>query len=502
MDITKINWDFETDVVVVGFGAAGAAAAINAFDFGAETIILEKMKNPGGASILAGGALKAVHDVSKAVDYLSATQGGRVPAAMIRTFAQGLYELPDYLNELAKVNGATVSVRPSNASAGLYPFPGADTFFTTFIQEIPGFNGYDWSHTGGNLNGQRLIKLLVDNVEQRGISVFYDSPVNGLILDHAGAVVGVEATREGRQLFIRARRGVILASGGFEFNEKLKQEYFEAIPVYSMGNPGNTGDGILMAQKAGAALWHMWHFHGSYGFKFSDFEPAIRIAPGGARNDQRKVAWILVDKLGRRFMNEYHPAPQDTMHRPLEYFDPDLPGYPRIPALMIFDEDGRKLGRIANPLTAYEKHNYNWSFDNSAEVERGWIKQYDSLTDLAGAFQLDPGKLTNTINRWNEQVELGNDEDFGRPAGTIVPIKKPPFYAVQVWPVCTNTQGGPEHDVKQRVVDPYGNPLPNLYAVGELGSFFGHLYLLGGNLSECIISGRIAGKEAASLKST
>jgi len=497
LDIKKLNWEIEKDVVVVGFGAAGAVAAINAHDHGATTIVLEKMKHPGGSSILAGGAMKAVHDVAKAIAYLTVTQGGRVAEKLINTFAQGLYELPDYLKELAKVNNATVSVRPPNVSAGVYPFPGADTFFTAFIQEIPGFKGYEWSNTGGNLNGQRLIKLLVDNIEARGIPVFYNTPVSSLITDAEGAVAGVKAVLNGKETLIKARKGVILATGGFEFNEKLKREYFEAIPVYSMGNPGNTGDGILMAQKAGAALWHMWHFHGSYGFKFPDFEPAIRIAPGGARNDERKIVWILVDQFGKRFMNEYHPAPQDTMHRPLEYFDPDLPGYPRIPAIMIFDEDGRKIGRIANPLTAYEKHNYNWSFDNSAEVERGWIKKYDSIEALAEGFNLDANKLRATIERWNQQVENGNDEDFGRPPGTIVPIKNPPFYAVHVWPICTNTQGGPEHDEKQRVLDPYGNPIPRLYAVGELGSFFGHLYLLGGNLSECVISGRIAGKEAA-----
>ena len=501
MDINKISWEISTDVVVVGFGAAGAVAAINAYDHGAETIVLEKMKNPGGSSILAGGAMKAVHDIEKAVAYLTVTQGGRVAEKLINTFAQGLSELPDYIKELAKVNGATVSVRPTNVSAGLYPFPGSDTFFTTFVQEIPGFKGYEWSNTGGNLNGQRLIKLLVDNIEHRGIPVYYNTAVKSLIVDNDGTVAGVEAVLDEKQVFIKAQKGVILASGGFEFNEKLKQEYFEAIPVYSMGNPGNTGDGILMAQKAGAALWHMWHFHGSYGFKFPDFEPAIRIAPGGARNDQRKIAWILVDKLGKRFMNEYHPAPQDTMHRPLEYFDPDIPDYPRIPAIMIFDEDGRNIGRIANPLTAYEKHNYTWSFDNGAEVERGWIKKYDSIEALAEDFNLEAAKLLQTIEHWNEQVDSGKDEDFGRPAGTIVPIRKPPFYAVHVWPICTNTQGCPEHDEKQRVLDPYGNPIPKLYAVGELGSFFGHLYLLGGNLSECVISGRIAGKEAAGEKS-
>lgn len=497
MAFDETNRIIDTDVVVVGFGAAGAVAAINAHDHGAGVVILEKMKNPGGSSILAGGAMKAAHDVDKAVEYLTHTQGGRVSEKLIETFAQGLYELPAYIKELAEAIGAEIAVRPPNVGAGLYPFPGAETFYTAYVQSIPDFQGYEWSNTGGNLNGQRLIRLLIEHIEKRQIPVHYNAPAKSLIMDDQGRVIGVRADIDGKPVQIKAKKGVILASGGFEFNEKLKKEYFTATPVYSMGNPGNTGDGILMAQKAGAALWHMWHFHGSYGFKFPDFEPAIRIAPGGARNDNRKVAWILVDKQGKRFMNEYHPAPQDTMHRPLEFYDPDLPGYPRIPATMIFDEAGRKLGRIANPLTAYEAHQYNWSFDNSAEVERGWIQKYDTLEELAAGIKVDPDILSKTIGRWNEGVESGSDVAFGRPPGTIVPIKNPPYYAVRVWPILTNTQGGPEHDEKQRVLDPYGNPIPHLYAVGELGSFFGHLYLLGGNLSECVISGRIAGKEAA-----
>ncbi len=497
MSYKDIKWSRETDVVVVGIGAAGAISAINASDSGAQVLVLEKMSNPGGSSILAGGAMKAVNDLDKAISYLTNTQGGRVEEKLISTFAQGMFELPEYIKKLAETNGATVSVRPPNAAPGVYPFPGADTFFTVFIQEIPGFKRYEFSKTGSNLNGQRLIKLLMDNIEKREIPVLFNSPVQSLVVNDEGVVAGVEALIDGKKSYIKAKKAVVLASGGFEFNEKLKKEYFEAIPVYSMGNPGNTGDGVLMAQKAGAALWHMWHFHGSYGFKFPDYEPAIRIAPGGARNDDRKVAWILVDKLGKRFMNEYHPAPQDTMHRPLEYFDPDIPGYPRIPALMIFDEDGRKIGRIGNPLTAYEAHKYEWSPDNSAEVERGWIKKYDTLEELAASYKLDPETLQETVDRWNKNVEDGKDADFGRPSGTSVSIKKAPFYAVEVWPICTNTQGGPEHDEKQRVLDPYGNPVPHLYSVGELGSFFGHLYLLGGNLSECVVSGRIAGKHAA-----
>lgn len=495
----NFDWALEADVVVVGGGGAGLVAAINAHDQGATVLILEKMPNVGGITILAGGGIKAASDVGKAIQYLTESQGGRVGDKLVAAFAEGLVALPDYVRELARVNGAEISIR-NESHAGVYPFPGADSFYSISISAIPGFNGYDWAYTGKNLNGQRFFKILLDNVERREIPVHTNAPVSSLITDGHGEIIGVWADFSGERRAVKARKAVILASGGFEFNEKLKREYFEATPVYAMGNPGNTGDGILMAQKVGAALWHMWHYHGSYGFKFDDYDTAFRIAPGGARNPDRPISWIIVDKQGKRFMNELHPAVQDTAARPLGYYDPDIPGFPRIPAYLIFDEAGRKLGRIASPLTVHPEHRYVWSEDNLAEVERGWIRRFATVEDLAAAQGWDPLVVSATLARWNEIATSGSDPDFRRPAGTIVPIATPPYYVVPVWPLLTNTQGGPEHDEQQRVLDPYGIPIPRLYAVGELGSFFGHLYLLGGNLSEVVISGRVAGAAAAALE--
>ena len=81
----------------------------------------------------------------------------------------------------------------------------------------------------------------------------------------------------------------------------------------------------------------------------------------------------------------------------------------------------------------------------------------------------------------------------------MMKIQRPPFFADEVWPVVSNTQGGPVHDPKQRIIDVEDQPIPRLYAAGELGSSFGHLYLAGGNIAECVVTGRIAGREAASL---
>jgi succinate dehydrogenase/fumarate reductase flavoprotein subunit len=428
MSAQTIKWNLITDVVVVGAGGAGLMSAINARDHGARVLVLEKMKTVGGITILAGGGIKAVKSAEAAVQYLTKTQGGRVGDALIKTFAQGLFELPAYLDELAKVNGAVISAR-SQSHEGIYPFLGADSIYSLAVTDIPGFTGYDWTYTGKNLDGQRFFKILLDNAERRDIPIRTNSPVRSLITED-GEIVGVWADLDGERTAIRALKGVILASGGFEFNEKLKREYFEAMPVYAMGNPGNTGDGLLMVQKVGAALWHMWHFHGSYGFKFEDYDTAFRIAPSGARNPNRLISWILVDKSGKRFMNELHPACQDTAARPLGQYDPDIVDFPRIPAYMIFDEAGRKLGRVANPLTSHPEHRYVWSEDNSAEVARGWIKKYDSISQIAQDRGWDPKVIAATIGRWNEIVAAKHDDDHRRPPGTLFPVSSPPYYVV------------------------------------------------------------------------
>jgi predicted oxidoreductase len=93
----------------------------------------------------------------------------------------------------------------------------------------------------------------------------------------------------------------------------------------------------------------------------------------------------------------------------------------------------------------------------------------------------------------------GGDADFSRPAGSMTPIIQPPFYGAPVWATLSNTQGGPVHDAQSRIIDVYGAPIPRLYAAGELGSAFGHLYLSGGNIAECFVTGRIAGNNAAAL---
>ena len=143
------------------------------------------------------------------------------------------------------------------------------------------------------------------------------------------------------------------------------------------------------------------------------------------------------------------------------------------------------------------------SDDNLKEVDNGILARADTLAELAQKLGLDAQAVAASVARWNEQCargthgEHGEDSDFGRPPASMIPIVKPPFYGASVWATLSNTQGGPVHDAQSRIIDAYGQPIPRLYAAGENGSAFGHLYLSGGNIAECFVTGRIAGKHVA-----
>ncbi|MBT4700715.1 MAG: FAD-binding protein, partial [Rhodospirillaceae bacterium] len=191
---------------------------------------------------------------------------------------------------------------------------------------------------------------------------------------------------------------------------------------------------------------------------------------------------------------------QDTGHRDMDIFDTSSQTFKRIPSFVIVDEEGRKMYPLGQAV--FNDRNtpeYVWSDDNLQEIDNGILSKADTMAELSDIVGVKESVLQATLDRWNGFCDAGEDGDYDRPPGTMVPINKPPYYVGQVWPVVSNTQGGPRHDSKQSIVNPYGEPIPRLYEAGELGSIWGYLYLVGGNLAECFISGRIAGREAANL---
>ncbi len=508
------------DVVVAGFGLAGGIAAITAADAGAKVLLIEKSEVPGGLSICSYGAVRSARDPEGAFAYLKATNGGRTPDDVLRVLAEGMCGLEAYVLELAKINNAVISTSVSEAAAGgddpekrrvgaNYPLPGNEAFYHTTVVDVPGFDvkkHYPWAN--GAPGGPKLFKIVHDHLVKRGVEIRLATPALRLVADPATREVrGLKIGVNGAERTIGTRRAVILASGGFEGNTEMKAQFLEGNPVLNAAARTNAGDGIRIAQDLGAALWHMWHIHGAYGFRHSDpaYPYAIRLKrfpdwfPGEQHRARVKMAWILLDQDGRRFMSEYQPYTQDTGVRQMQQYDPVKQRFPRNPAVMICDEAGRRMYPLGKATSNDKGVRYDWSDDNMREVELGILKRADTLEGLAIQLGLEPETVRASVNRWNEQCKNARDEDFGRPGGTMTSISQPPYYGAPVWATLSNTQGGPVHDAQSRILDVHGQAIPRLYAAGELGSSFGHLYLSGGNIAECFVTGRIAGQGAAAL---
>ena len=503
------RFDQTYDVIVVGFGFAGAVAAIEAHDAGARVLLIEKMPDPGGISICAGGGLRYGTDKEAAYEYVKATNAGKTPDDVIRAFADGMVELKDHLESLAHPVGATVEVIHRSAN---YPFPGFDSLSFVQIEQVPGLDidaEYPHVHGTRNSRGTHLFKVLHENIKRRGIEVRLGTPALRLITDRNGETRGLWTGGAAGARAIAARQGVILACGGFEAGTELQEQYWQFGEVRSVAFRGNTGDAIKLGQDLGANLWHLWHFHGSYGFHHTDpaFPLGIRVKrlpdwTPGVNEPKVPMTWILVDKQGRRFMNEYEPYFQDTGHRALERMDTTTQTPANRPAFLIVDELGRQRYPLASVV--YNDRDlppYTWSADNLKEVENGILEVAQSVEELAAILGAEPAQLQASLDRWNAACEGGRDDDFGRPAGSMEPIRQAPFYVGKVWPVVSNTQGGIAHDAHQRVLNGYGEPIERLYVAGEAGSLWGHLYLVGGNLAECFISGRIASDRVTGLPS-
>jgi succinate dehydrogenase/fumarate reductase flavoprotein subunit len=488
------------DVIVVGFGYAGGVAAIEAHDAGARVLLIEKRNEPGGISVCSAGGVRYTTDAAAALAYLEATNAETTPRVVLETLAHGMTEVPAYVAALGRTCGATVSARPAS---GNYPFPGHDSFGFVDVDDVPGFDmAREFPAVRGSPAGARLFKVVLDNVRSRRIETRTGCAAETLILEQR-RVVGVRAG--GKEL----RGAVVLATGGFEGAGDIQRQFWPMQGVLSAAVRSNTGDGLRMAQAAGAALWHMWHYHGSYGFRHPDpaYPFGVRLkrlpdwTPGHALRDDVTMSWILVDRCGNRFMNEYEPYMQDTGHRAMEPMDFAAQRPARLPAVLIVDSAGRDLYPLSAPTWNDADVAARFGSVTPRAMDDAILARFDTLAELARAFALDPDTLAATVTAWNSLVTSQAPDPLGRPAQGRAPIATAPFFAAQVWPIVSNTQGGPAHDERQRVLDAFGQPIAGLFEAGEVGSVFGHIYMSGGNLAECFVGGRIAGRQAAAVAS-
>ena len=311
-------------------------------------------------------------------------------------------------------------------------------------------------------SGQALVARLRLAAAENDVSLWLSTPLVSLITD-GGEVVGAEIERDGKPLRVRASRGVVIATGGFDHDPELRRRYHPEVEhTWSFGSPDNTGDGHRIGQAVGAAVDLMDDAWWMPGFKLKgSYFPALseRGAPGQ----------FVVNKAGRRFVNEASPY-TDFGHAQLEGH---RTGVSHIPAYQIIDSTAYKRNFIAGKPP--------WKDLPAAWVESGFVHKADTLDELAAEIGVPADALRETQARFNELARRGVDEDFGRgtspydhyygdpsyPNPNLAPVETPPFYAFELIPGDLGTKGGLLTNENGQVLRPDGSVIDGLYATGN-----------------------------------
>ena len=452
---------YETDVVVIGGGGAGLAAAVTAHQNGANVIVIEKMPRLGGNTILSGGAFNAVdpgrqeaQGIEDSIDkhFQQTFDGGDQVAnpELVRVLVENAYPAIEWLESLGmKFNDEVFTVL-----GGLWPrahkpsTPLGTGFIDTYSNYI---NAHD------------------------GIEVMLDTEALELIVE-GGRVTGVIAKHFNDDVTLKASKGVVMASGGFGVNSEMRDRFNEDWPsltnLKSTNHPGATGDGLIMAEAIGASLIGMNN---------------IQLLPLGDPNtgslsgniEQGVENRIFVNKEGNRFVDE--GARRDVMTLALmEQTDSYL--------YVVLDSTN-----YPDPET--QKNNFNETINEL--IDQGRAFKGDTLEELAAAINVDPANLVKAVASFNEAVEKGGPDEFGR---TLFDrkIEKAPFYAGPRVPTVHHTMGGIEINTLAQVLDTDGNVIPGFYAAGEVTGGIHGANRLGGNaLADITVFGRIAGENVA-----
>jgi succinate dehydrogenase/fumarate reductase flavoprotein subunit len=475
--------EMTTDIVVLGYGGAGATAAIEAHDAGASVIILEKMDAGGGTTQESSGNIRVIADHAKAANHYCQLTLGTTPLRVMEVFVRGISEIPAWIERL----GGAIHETPPDPIKYFFPYIAPTTSYPNFpgAEGIGGRFAVKSQYDEGG--GAALWRVLERSVRSRNIKVIFNARANKLIkID--GQIVGVQASTRDGDLIVHTKKAVVLATGGFSYNPEMQRQFI-GMELAAFSPPGrNTGDGVRMAQDVGADLWHMTAAVCGFGYKVPGYDAAFcagLLSPG----------FFIVDQKARRFMDEAHVEFHSGLLSTQVLDSVEGRRY-RTPSYLIFDEKTRQSGPIASRV----KHSYNqrfkWSDDNSEEIKKEWIKSGKTLEELAQHLNLPPDNLAAARSKFDEAC-VRSDKEFGRAQALMRPLDTGPYYGIEIWPSLSNTQGGPRRNEKARVVDVFGNEISRLYSAGELGSIWGALYPGAGNVSECIVFGRIAGRGAA-----
>lgn len=459
--MSKETKTMQTQLLIVGGGLAGFAAALEAAEAGAEVLLLEKMAETGGSSAMSGGCL------AFAGTDLQAAQGVQDSAAQLE---RDLLDVGQHENDPALVRRYTEHQLDTYEWLKRQGVGFSPVIETSSGQSVPRVHTVDPADTVRTLQARCLATGLVTVLTRtRALRLLRDTEL--------APVHGVQAEGPQGEFNVRASAGVLLACGGFgrdpELVHRFAPQYDNAVFV---GGEGNVGDGLKMAWKLGADLRDMAYIKGTYGKHPVDtlnHHSCLAVYKGA----------IAVNEEGRRFVDEsisYKLLGDAVMAQPLHT------------SYQIFDqpifESGDDRVRI---------------LDFGRRMEEGLIIQADTLEALARQIELPYAVLRQTVDDYNAAVERGGDGDaFGRKSlvhghGALRRIETGPFYAYPSTAAVFGTYCGLRVDADLRVIDVFGAPIAGLYAAGEVtGGFHGGAYMTGSALGKAVVLARVAARSA------
>jgi 3-oxosteroid 1-dehydrogenase len=535
--------DADCDVLILGTGAAGLAAALAAHESGAKVAIVERFDRVGGTSAVSGGVIWVAGNPrqcaagladgpEEALAYFRSLDHGDLRDDVLQAFVE---RGPEALAFLEAIDALRVSVLAGYPDYYL-DRPGAkpeggraldhDLFALTelgtwarriYAIEDPRPMMLRETALGGGSGivqpeelqrrlaadergfGQAMIARLLKACIDRGIEPVLEVRTDRLF-KKGGRVVGIEGERRGQPFTLTARRGVVIATGGFEWNPELRQTFLRGPADTPASPPTAKGEGLALAMAAGASLGNM-----TSAWWAPTLAPPGERWPGGEQRAaplliERTVPHsLMVNRSGKRFCNE--AANYSALAGAFHAFDPQTYSYANQPAWLIFDAQYRArypIGTVApgSPLP-------------------DWIHSAPSLSELADKLAVDGDALTATVKRFNQFVRQGKDEDFARgtsaydsfygdrtrtgPHVTLGSIEQAPFHAVEIRMGMLGTNGGPRTDAAARILDHAGQPIPGLYGAGNaIACPTGGIYAgAGGTLGPALTFGYIAGRSAA-----
>ncbi|MCX7282689.1 MAG: FAD-binding protein [Novosphingobium sp.] len=538
----SVQWDREADVVVLGSGGAAMTAAITAHDFGAkDVVILEKTGMVGGTTAMSGGMLwipnnhhqheEGIADSDEdIVTYLDALSPGALDPETLWAFMQNGPEMLRYFAEKTPVRLRAFADFPDYQpySPGAKPDGGRSLDNEAFCFEELGkwasrvnpskmaypLRGSLIEATRGTLDeatlaereardfrglGQALAGSLFKAVLDRDIPVEFEKRARKLVKDGERIIGVIAQDASGKDYRVRARRGVVIATGGFEWNEDLVKTFLRGPMTGPVSVPENEGDGLLMAIDAGAKLGNMQHAFWMQ--SVLEMKPQHRAAKPNyllGSDERARPGAILVNRKGKRFVNE--AANYNALGKALHAFDGGSHCYANLPYWLIIDQ-------------RYKNKYHAFSSPPGAPAP-SYMMQADTLEQLADMAGIDPQGLVAEVAHFNQMVRNGHDDDFNRgdtaydnfymwcdtdfdpPYRTLGVIDQGPFYAVKMEAGALGTAGGPKTNADGQVVDWNGNAIPGLYAAGNaMAAVLGEIYGgAGGTLGPGMTFGYIAGK--------